>query len=143
MAATAPTLAAIDLETLHATDVAPDVEARLLELTLPTGEMAKVYRACRRGGATWTGRVIVARIDDEIVGWALRWKLDGHWRRWNLHMYVHPDHRRRGVATALVTAARHRLRRDTRLRGYVWDDTSAAFWSTIGLDTIDAPDHRH
>lgn len=133
----------VTVERLPAADVPPALEERLMELTLPTGDMAKVYRACARGDRRWQGQVIVARADGVVAGWALRWKLDHHWHKWCLHLFVHPDHRRCGVATLLVDAARYRLRRDTRLRGFVWDDTSAAFWATVDLPTVDAPDLRN
>ena len=133
---------AVTIERLAATDVPAELEEHLLVLTLPTGDMARVYRACARGGPTWTGQVLVARTGDEVVGWALRWKLDSHWRRWHVHLFVHPDHRRRGSATTLVAACRHRFHRDTRLQGAVWDDNSAAFWAAQTEPHIHAPDHR-
>lgn len=126
----------IALTHLKAEDVPPELEERLLELTLPAGEMVKVYRSCRSVSSqvrrAWTGRVVVASIDGKVVGWALRWRLSIHGRKWIVHLFVDPEHRRDGVGTALVAGCRYRLRRDTELKGCPWDQVSREFWASIG-----------
>lgn len=126
----------------RAGDVDAHLEAQLLELTLPTGDMAKVYRACANPTSKhWEGTVIVARDGDQVVGWALRWRcFAGH--RWSLHIFVDPARRRTGIGSQLVAASRYRLRATTELRGFVWDDTSASFWATIDIPGVVAPDLR-
>ncbi|GAA4583885.1 GNAT family N-acetyltransferase [Planotetraspora phitsanulokensis] len=51
--------------------------------------------------------LLIAELDDEIVG-----TLIAGWDGWRAHLYrlaVHPDHRRKGVATALLNAAEERF----------------------------------
>jgi GNAT superfamily N-acetyltransferase len=111
------------------TDIDDDLAATLCALTLPDGEMAKVFRACARHGSGWGGIAYVAHRGGEPLGWCLRWQAF-RGARWGLHLYVADEHRRTGVATALVGAASARLGRHTAIRGYVWDATSASFWRT-------------
>lgn len=122
----------VEISHLAPADVDDVLEAQLLELTLKTGEMAKVYRTCKNPQRRhWQGHVIIARIDGAIVGWALRWTcFPGH-GVWSVHLYVHRAHRRNGIGTALVSAARYRLRRHTELRGHPWNTGSTEFWQHI------------
>lgn len=123
-------------------DVPPDLETRLLELTLPEGEMAKVYRTCANPRRRdWTGQVITASDADTIVGWGLRWQ-NGYSRHWALFLFVDPARRREGVGSTLVDASQYRLRAQTRVRGFVHDDLSAAFWSSTAQGRVVAPDYR-
>lgn len=107
------------------------LEQQLLALTLPDGDMAPVYRACKNPVRTdWRGRVFIAWEEGRPVGWALRWQCF-RGTKWTLHLYVHPARRRTGIGTELVRAAHRRLRADTWVKGCPWDDTSTAFWDWI------------
>lgn len=80
------------------------------------------------------GALLVAHIDDTLVGTIIAtW--DG-WRAGLYRLAVHPDHRRRGVATALVHAAEQRLRAQGAARValiVVAAETPAlAFWHAAG-----------
>lgn len=82
------------------------------------------------------GALIVADAAGELVG-----SLIAAWNGWRGSFYrlaVHPDHRRRGLATRLVRAGEQRLRERGALRldALVADDQSAAlrFWSAAGYD---------
>jgi ribosomal protein S18 acetylase RimI-like enzyme len=82
------------------------------------------------------GALIVADADGELVG-----SLIAAWNGWRGSFYrlaVHPDHRRRGLATLLVRAGEMRLRERGALRldALVADDQPAAlrFWSAAGYE---------
>ena len=82
------------------------------------------------------GALIVADAGGELVG-----SLIAAWNGWRGSFYrlaVHPDHRRRGIATRLVRAGEQRLRERGALRldALVADDQSAAlrFWSAAGYE---------
>lgn len=142
MTATTCAAPAISVARYPADAVPAPTVSRLLELTLPNGDMAKVFAACANPRRAWTGQVVTATVGGEIVGWALRWKSFPDHRTWCVHLFVDPAHRRRGVGTALVAACQHRLRAETPVRGFVWDDASAAFWAATATGRVTAPDCR-
>jgi ribosomal protein S18 acetylase RimI-like enzyme len=82
----------------------------------------------------WPGSLRVAELESAIVG-----VLIAAWDGWRGNMYrlaVHPDHRRRGIATQLVEAGESHLRtlgarRVTALVAHD-DATAAAFWTAAG-----------
>lgn len=84
--------------------------------------------------------LIVAEVDGEVVG-----SLIAAWDGWRGDMYrlaVAPEHRRRGIGSALVKAGEARLRalgarRVTALVGES-DARAAAFWSANGYPRDDA-----
>ncbi len=80
------------------------------------------------------GLLLVATVDDEIVGSAL-----GGWdgrRGWIYHVGVHPDHQRRGMARRLVAAIEDGLRAlgCPKVNVIVLDDNpdAVAFWRALG-----------
>jgi ribosomal protein S18 acetylase RimI-like enzyme len=78
--------------------------------------------------------LLVAQVDGQLVG-ALIVGWDG-WRGSFYRLAVHPDWRRRGIATALVRAGEDRLSRlgATRLTAIVASDEEGAgsFWAALG-----------
>ena len=80
------------------------------------------------------GLVIVAEDRGRIIGTALAgW--DGR-RGWLYHVAVHPDERRRGIATSLVRTVEERLRERgcPKVNLIVWEgeERAMAFWTAIG-----------
>jgi ribosomal protein S18 acetylase RimI-like enzyme len=79
------------------------------------------------------GSLLIAELESDIVG-----ALIAAWDGWRGNMYrlaIHPDHRRRGIATQLVEAGEQHLRtlgarRITALVGH--DATATAFWTAAG-----------
>jgi [ribosomal protein S18]-alanine N-acetyltransferase len=82
----------------------------------------KVHRACKGVGfwrsrdyeqmaADPRGTILVAEADDpmlpEVLGFLAFYRLDGEAELWNLG--ITPEHRRRGIARALLQEARRRL----------------------------------
>ena len=79
--------------------------------------------------------VLVAEIDGDLVGTVI-----AGWDGWRAHLYrlaVHPDHRRRGVGTALIAAAERRFVRLGAMRAdaMVLDDNTLAApaWTAAGF----------
>ena len=82
------------------------------------------------------GLVIVGEDRGRIVGTALAgW--DGR-RGWLYHVAVHPDERRRGIATKLVRLLEERLRERGchKVNLIVWEgeERAMAFWTAIGYE---------
>lgn len=80
------------------------------------------------------GLVIIAEDRARIVGTALAgW--DGR-RGWLYHVAVHPDERRRGIGTTLVTLLEDRLRERgcPKVNLIVWEgeERALSFWTAIG-----------
>jgi ribosomal protein S18 acetylase RimI-like enzyme len=80
--------------------------------------------------------VIVAREDGRLIGSVI-----AGWDGWRYHLYrlaVHPDHRRQGVAHALLGAAEERFRSlgARRIDAMVLDDNldGNAFWLASGYE---------
>ena len=96
----------------------------------PTDNPAALRRLLRSRAAT----VLVAQADRTMVGSVIA-GFDG-WRGNIYRLTTHPDHRRRGIARALVAEAERRLRRRgarriTALveRDHAW---ATAFWAAVG-----------
>ena len=94
----------------------------------------------RRIAAQDRARCLVAEIDRRIVGSVIA-TFDG-WRGNIYRLAVHPDHRRKGIARELVSAAeeffaRWGVRRVTALveKDHPW---AVTFWKAVGYD----PDPR-
>jgi len=90
----------------------------------------------RRLLATDPGALLVADAHGEAVG-----SMIAAWNGWRGSFYrlaVHPDHRRRGLATRLVREGEKRLhdRGAVRLDAIVTTDelTAISFWSTVGYE---------
>jgi len=82
------------------------------------------------------GALLIATSSDELVG-----TLIAAWDGWRGSLYrlaVHPEHRRSGIATALVDAGEERLRQlgAVRLTAIVIDGdaTAAALWQAVGYE---------
>lgn len=94
--------------------------------------------------AAQPGFLLVAEVDDVVVGFAHALDLDGH-----LHLEqlaVHPDHGRRGVGTALVRAAlgeaRARGHEQLTLSTYADVPWNAPFYRRLGFRELDVlPPH--
>lgn len=118
---------------MPALDVPEDsaLRARLLELTLgfDGGQMA-----WRFGDPGHDDYIVIARDAEIVVGWALIFKLYG---RMNLHVFVDPCCRQRGVGRALIECA---LECDTPL--YVTAQSEAAWrlFFRVGLVVADERD---
>ena len=83
--------------------------------------------------------LLVAEEEDRVVG-----TLIAAWDGWRAGLYrlcVHPDFRRRRIATALVHAGEQRLaaKGATRIIAAVGRENSAAtrFWKSVGYDVQD------
>jgi ribosomal protein S18 acetylase RimI-like enzyme len=80
------------------------------------------------------GALMVAELDGEIVG-----SLCATWDGWRGNLYrlaVHPHHRRRGIARALVAGAERRITalggRRISLIVVAEDERAVAFWKAAG-----------
>ncbi|MFG1948911.1 GNAT family N-acetyltransferase [Nonomuraea sp. NPDC048826] len=78
--------------------------------------------------------LLLAELDGELVG-----TLIAGWDGWRAHLYrlaVHPGHRRKGVATALLAAAEERFAKfgAFRIDAMVLDDNTLAHpaWAAAG-----------
>ncbi|GAB3960268.1 GNAT family N-acetyltransferase [Actinoallomurus acanthiterrae] len=78
--------------------------------------------------------VLLAELDGELVG-----TLIAGWDGWRAHLYrlaVHPDHRRKGIARALIGFAEQRMREFGAFRAdaMVLDDNdlAAPAWTAAG-----------
>jgi ribosomal protein S18 acetylase RimI-like enzyme len=99
----------------------------------------------RRVVGAGAAEVLVAETDGRLVG-----SLIGTFDGWRAHLYrlaVHPDHRRRGVARALLAAVEQRLaaRGARRLLALVDRDNAGAvaFWTAAGYAGDDGRMVRH
>ena len=79
--------------------------------------------------------VLLAELDGELVG-----TLIAGWDGWRAHLYrlaVHPGHRRKGIARALITFAEQRMRAfgAFRVDAMVLDDNhlAAPAWTAAGF----------
>lgn len=88
------------------------------------------------------GSLLLAEAERAMVG-SLIAAWDG-WRGSFYRLTVHPEHRRRGLATALVRAGEERLRElgAVRLTAIVAgeDGNAAALWSSVGYERQAARD---
>jgi ribosomal protein S18 acetylase RimI-like enzyme len=98
--------------------------------------------------AAQPGALLVAEVEDRVVGTII-----AAWDGWRGNLYrlaVLPDHRRRGIARALVVEAAQRLRQRgaQRLSAFVLeqDADALAFWDTlagVGLRRDPLPKERY
>lgn len=115
--------------------------ARVLALWRAAGSTPGVTDSLVDVGRVIAGRtsfLLVAVQDDEVIGSVIA-SFDG-WRGQLYRLAVHPAHRRRGIARALVEAALTRLARRgaVRIMAIVERDRGVAqrFWKSAGF----APD---
>jgi ribosomal protein S18 acetylase RimI-like enzyme len=123
-----------------------DVDAvlALWRLTGSGGTIADTPEVLRRRLARDGDLFLVACVGDEIVG-----TLIGGWDGWRGSMYrlaVHPAHRRRGIARALVREVEARLaaRGCARVTALVLraEPDAAAFWTAVGYPPDPTVDRR-
>jgi GNAT superfamily N-acetyltransferase len=87
-------------------------------------------------------QVLLAYRDKKLVGWALFSKEESAmqfmntWQRFKptdgvlFEVYIHPDHRRQGIASELMKVARRKAS-GTRLCVAPWDERSRGFFSNF------------
>lgn len=113
--------------------------ARLAELDPehdPMNEAA--YRARLASNDTISRRVLLALVDDRVIGTAAVdwWAIEGNTDKLETDVHVLPDHRRRGIGTALlrrVLDAADELDRTAVMAWGPLTDTTRAFWEHAGL----------
>lgn len=117
------------IEKWNASKVPAEYHDRLYALTLgpEEGEMHDLFTHCVKRTGGYHGVVHIAYINNEIVGWTLRYRYRAA-PEWTIHTYVDPRYRRRGVGTVLVRQSVNYLKKQNTVYCIGWDDKSALFW---------------
>lgn len=112
---------------IPAEDVRPELVRKLKTLTFPHGLMKPVFMSCRKRNSSYEGIVYVCYEDDEVVGWALRWRNEPSSKYWICYFYVRARLRRNGYGTALMKAATRGLKNPALVDP--WDSRSKGFFN--------------
>ena len=119
----------MNIVTYHAPDVPLGLYSRLSKLTLgEEGLMWNAFKDCGKGGMI--GRVHIAYVDNRIRGWSLRWRYPSE-RGWYLYLYVQPEYRQQGIASALAHQAIRYTKKEGNVKCFPWDESSNKFFERL------------